>query len=1044
MALFNKWSGASESALVSIFGKHPAHADHFEIFPSGTKAAAVLWTEFYREGIGNSISIWRETPSGELVAGFDHIVAGRLEGRWIIARLWNSQDGATSPRREFPLVCCVETAVAPTPKAIMDVVGALDALGNACRAATDADGLRSAAAAAQERFAALLTRDADSPATTADDLVRSLAASLLPQFDDESLIRALHAIGASGLDISSEKPAAVTSTSRHYRLPGNAAGPLLSLAAWSILIRRLANPHTPYLLATPKGSHWIDCVIGPASGAQWVCLKYADSKVPLVSSVPYTVTPGLRNALDRIMGRTPSNAAASISAPAALPAAPIRRDPPKPTPTSAKPATHTPDTKAARPMPQRAVKPQTQHSAAAPSKSRLPLIIAAAAVPVVGLVLFMAYPGSGKSNSPALASGANVATATPAAQPKLPQGAPVTPPAVAVQPAAPKISPTVPNTVSDPKPPAPPPPVVVAAVSTANPATATPTVKTLPTAPLAAPVQQVAIAQPATQRPLAPVQLPTPESKPVVPTAVVAVAAAPTPPVSLPAVPKEPPAPSATVAAKPDVDKPVVETNPPTIAATSAPSQQVQKQPDEQAIELATITSELEKAAQVPADWLDAAKRQSLLDRAHTIVAKVPASASQNTQTRFDKAVHGFETVHRVFSASSYEQLSAALPADPSPALLKALDPALQADIAIARAQAELKTDPPKAKSIRAALLAQLRSLPAKDGEAISKVCLGLAPPVVTPISKYQPTNGWSFAIDPTDDRVAALSSGDVRVRLRRVDMPAYSVFLSSSEMPITVLQKLLLQRSVQLDDVRRPKLMPWLTAGSGFQYAVTTIPCFQATIDAARKAPGLMPLQGLTPNEICRIAMALGCRLPAVDEWKAALRASASASQPNLRDAAWAEHRSREGAASCAAIAAGDSVYGRMPVTAGTVWNTDPTAPAGDQSGFRDGEALLRLSSASDGFTDLVGNLAELVIGAREDWSASGSPASRLCATGGSFMSPPEDPVDKKIPLAAGALKTAYSDLGFRIAIECEVAQTPQDSDAAVIQSLHFLTPGK
>lgn len=210
------------------------------------------------------------------------------------------------------------------------------------------------------------------------------------------------------------------------------------------------------------------------------------------------------------------------------------------------------------------------------------------------------------------------------------------------------------------------------------------------------------------------------------------------------------------------------------------------------------------------------------------------------------------------------------------------------------------------------------------------------------------------------------------------------------------------------------------------------------------RPAPG-HPVQYLSPEAALRFCMLLGCRLPSVSEWQAALASNDSygpAPAPNLRDASWKrQYDYAVGAREDACMPDKDIFWPR-----GMRGKQDP-AKRGDCVTDKDDNVLWFGDVGSDGgrgFHHLVGNVAEFVYEVPEAIEHIGAapPAAlhdllvknpdAVRVVGGSALSSPElwnvveegkdKPFGKAYLLDLSIIKApsataGYSDVGFRMA---------------------------
>ena len=321
MALFKQFSsfvsGAPIKPCAGAFGKHPVYADHFEMIGESARATAQLWSGFYREGIGAAVSLWREFPEDQRINTFDHCLIARLESRWVFARFWDSQDGATPPRRDFPLVCCIELPHFPEDTVAQRCMELLAQFGQACRSAKSPVNLRNEVARAQQMLDSLVLPES-APAVATLQIgpgIRRVREALHPHANTEALTRSLHALAAAGIDLLSQAPKPLRDISRHIRVSGNASDPAAAVLAWAHLLADLTTPESQFtIVAAPQP--WTDILLGKPVPATCVCLKASAVKIIPADQIPYAVDPAFAQMIQGALGESASTPA-SPSAPQA-------------------------------------------------------------------------------------------------------------------------------------------------------------------------------------------------------------------------------------------------------------------------------------------------------------------------------------------------------------------------------------------------------------------------------------------------------------------------------------------------------------------------------------------------------------------------------------------------------------------------------------------------------------------------------------------------------------------------------------------------------
>ncbi|MFN0132379.1 MAG: hypothetical protein ACKVW3_07615 [Phycisphaerales bacterium] len=284
------------------------------------------------------------------------------------------------------------------------------------------------------------------------------------------------------------------------------------------------------------------------------------------------------------------------------------------------------------------------------------------------------------------------------------------------------------------------------------------------------------------------------------------------------------------------------------------------------------------------------------------------------------------------------------------------------------------------------------------------------------------------------------------------LSLAAFNVAISLADPDGRAIRTLLPAISSDIDDPREgprvwrwadgPRLAPasaWLkpvrVVARGQEYAPGT-PHEPPTIDH--------PIQHIPPDAAALAARGLGCRLPTVAEWRAALDASRAAtptSTPaslNLRDATWKRHwdhveslrRANPNLPSLNSFSFADALRldspGSLPDADGTLW----FAP---------------VSSVPGPFHHVLGNVAEFAVDpTAAPWPPADAPlpairnflkSARISIVGLSSLSPPAlaDPPLATYPPRDLASNVAYADVGLRLAFSADGASIAEPLSAVV-----------
>ncbi|MCC6321158.1 MAG: hypothetical protein IT438_06955 [Phycisphaerales bacterium] len=355
-------------------------------------------------------------------------------------------------------------------------------------------------------------------------------------------------------------------------------------------------------------------------------------------------------------------------------------------------------------------------------------------------------------------------------------------------------------------------------------------------------------------------------------------------------------------------------------------------------------------------------------------------------------------------------------------------------------------------------LPADVRSRPAVD-ELLGAMRTFARPPVQEPNPVVIGTLGpgrRQFAVRAeAGDRVVEFTIGGAPVRFRRVEFTRAGagsdvVYLSESEVSLDLFQKLLslarIDRGRFFDMVPEmdrdggwagPRVWDW-PEGSDLQpsrYWVESQSVYQSTAHAfapllaadARATAGRglrdgaggnpqrkLAVQRISARVAVEAAAAAGCRLPTVEEWKAALAQSGAAVSPqaNLRDQTFQQQYSyidelRRGA--------GANYLDFYPYP--DEFSYQKSRP-GSAAGHAFNDEVLWFRDADSGaqaFRNLVGNVAEFVYTQTGPIADEPSRDLAVAAIGASALSDAAIPVDQPRPIESTA--SAFADVGFRLA---------------------------
>ncbi|KAA0214789.1 MAG: hypothetical protein DYG94_10605 [Leptolyngbya sp. PLA3] len=332
--------------------------------------------------------------------------------------------------------------------------------------------------------------------------------------------------------------------------------------------------------------------------------------------------------------------------------------------------------------------------------------------------------------------------------------------------------------------------------------------------------------------------------------------------------------------------------------------------------------------------------------------------------------------------------------------------------------------------------------------DALAKEDLEAVPPLEP--SKVGPGRvGWQVAPESTEERlVYQQRAGGARLGFRMVETPEGATYVGEEELSVGVVMAMIAadakvgREFAALTDWRESAgLQVWSMRGSKDNPRVLLAPAWTASwikpgvYYAAGFDPGKPtadhPMQRVSLSDAVYLAGQLGCRLPTLEEWRAALAAAGS---PGL-DAGW---NLRDQSV--------DEQIAHLRVVDPSGQNTSLPRPdamafeiaAGANVGVYGFDDGVLWAGAVDGgpavvFRNIIGNVQEYVIvswseKARSVLSGGGDPRERAlgewqdavkgidaAVVGGSMFSPPDRSVEE--PQQPGDTRGGWSDVGLRVA---------------------------
>jgi hypothetical protein len=282
-------------------------------------------------------------------------------------------------------------------------------------------------------------------------------------------------------------------------------------------------------------------------------------------------------------------------------------------------------------------------------------------------------------------------------------------------------------------------------------------------------------------------------------------------------------------------------------------------------------------------------------------------------------------------------------------------------------------------------------------------------------------------AVAAAEDQRAMVSTTEVSVRVAASLIPKAKeqVAKLGSVMGYTAV-------SDSMDQRRGPRSWIWLGAEPGNELAPSGSWIKGAPAGLAGASLGTVkvpswdvPLQYVGAPGAMLLARSAGCRLPTVDEWKAAVQQEGGGTEGNLRDGAW---KAASDAAGSPDVVTGDA-------SVSTPGEKADKAPA---TGGNDGVVWFDRVDSGGGkvFKHLRGNVAEYVLPGMaevekiEKTAPEGLAKERTIAVvvGGSALSPGSLKWDE--PGAVRNQTAGFADVGFRLAFSMKAPAGPRVLD--------------
>jgi hypothetical protein len=277
-------AGGARRIFLGAFGKHPGWNDHMDDIGLETESLVAAKKRLYIDGIGGQISsgAWEKLDADQQIP-FRHVFIWSRSPQLLIGKLWASRDG--KGRSLYPMMVCAHSIGLFLETALEGIPPCLEHIRETAVATKSAAEVLGVIKHFQDVLPGWI--DGVGEARPAMDVAGFLS-QIEFATENDGLSKVLAKVRGSDLRARAGEPA------RHFRLPGAAASPELSLGFWEHFLATQIDPAAPVFLAAPEGENWVDAIVGEPTSADLYCLRCSPRVIPLLSDSEMEVTPALR------------------------------------------------------------------------------------------------------------------------------------------------------------------------------------------------------------------------------------------------------------------------------------------------------------------------------------------------------------------------------------------------------------------------------------------------------------------------------------------------------------------------------------------------------------------------------------------------------------------------------------------------------------------------------------------------------------------------------------------------------------------------------
>lgn len=278
-------AGGARRIFLGAFGKHPGWNDHMDDIGLESESLVAAKKNLYIDGIGGQISsgAWEKLDADQQIP-FRHLFLWSRPPQLLVGKLWASRDG--KGRSLYPMIVCAHTIGLSVEDVLEGIPPCLEHIRDTAIATKSADEVTGIITHFRDALRGWIEQVGDAQS------VMNIA-GFLSQIE--------FAGGADGLSrVLAEVRGRDRRTGRaggrasHFRLPGSAASPELSLGFWEHFLAAQIDPAAPVFLSMPEGQYWADAIVGEPASADLHCLRCSPGVIPLATDSEAEVTPALR------------------------------------------------------------------------------------------------------------------------------------------------------------------------------------------------------------------------------------------------------------------------------------------------------------------------------------------------------------------------------------------------------------------------------------------------------------------------------------------------------------------------------------------------------------------------------------------------------------------------------------------------------------------------------------------------------------------------------------------------------------------------------